>query len=64
MSWSRAAWTRYSKSSMVPRLGSMAVWPPSALPMAHGLPGSSGPALSVLLGPLRWLTPTGWMGGR
>lgn len=39
----------------------MAVWPPSGPPMAHGLPGSSGPACSVLPGPFRWLRPMGWI---
>ncbi len=42
----------------------MAVWPPSSLPMAHGLPGSLGPATRVLFGPLRCDRPMGWMGGR
>src|SRR6266542_1140380 len=32
--------------------------------MAHGLPGSVGPAASVLFGPFRWVRPMGWMGGR
>ena len=31
----------------------MASWPPSAAPIAHGEPGSPGPAMSVLLAPLR-----------
>ena len=52
------------KSSSVPSSGAMAVWPPSAEPMAQGLPGSSGPAPSVLFGPLRSVTPMGWIGGR
>ncbi len=36
-----AAVTRRSKSAKVPRDGWMALCPPSALPIAHGLPGSS-----------------------
>ena len=35
-----------------------------APPIAHGEPGSSGPASSVLLRPLRLVTPIGWIGGR
>src|SRR5437588_12226851 len=42
----------------------MAVWPPSAPPMAHGLPGSVGSASVELFLPLRWVTPMGWIGGR
>src|SRR5437588_868197 len=38
----RASSTNASKSSIVPSSRCTAVWPPSALPMAHGLPGSSG----------------------
>ena len=52
------------KSSSVPSSGAIAVWPPSADPIAHGLPGSSGPGSSVLFGPLRSVTPIGWIGGR
>ena len=44
--------------------GCTLVWPPSGPPMAHGLPGSSGPATSALSGPLRYARPIGWMGGR
>jgi hypothetical protein len=40
----------------------MASWPPSGEPIAYGLPGSSGPASSVLLGPLRALVPIEWIG--
>ena len=32
--------------------------------MAHGEPGSCGPGLRVLFGPLRLVTPIGWIGGR
>ena len=35
-----------------------------APPIAHGEPGSSGPGSSVLLRPLRLVTPIGWIGGR
>ena len=54
--------TKASKSSIVPRSGCTASWPPSAEPMAHGLPGSSAPAASVLSRPLRWVVPIGWIG--
>ena len=64
MPWARTSATSCEKSSMVPSSGSMAVWPPSWLPMAHGLPGSSTPAVRVLLGPFRAVWPMGWMGGR
>ena len=33
---------------MVPSAGSMAVWPPFSLPIAHGLPTSSGSGVSEL----------------
>ena len=33
-------------------------------PIAHGEPGSFGPGFSVLFGPLRLVTPMGWIGGR
>ena len=56
--------TNASKSSIVPRSGWIASWPPSAPPMAHGEPGSSGPGVSVLFGPLRFVIPIGWTGGR
>src|SRR3954447_13139651 len=55
--------TMWSKSSKVPRSAWSAVWPPSRPPMAHGEPGSSGPALSVLLRPLRFVRPVGVRGG-
>ncbi len=42
----------------------MASWPPKREPMAQGLPGSSGPGVSVLLGPLRFTSPIGEIGGR
>ena len=37
---------------------------PRPPPIAHGLPGSSGAGVSVLLRPLRKLRPIGWIGGR
>jgi hypothetical protein len=52
------------KSSSVPSCGRMSLWPPSAEPMAQGLPTSSGCAASVLLTPLRLTRPMGWMGGK
>ena len=39
--------------------GSIAVWPPASEPMAHGLPGSPGAAVSALLRPLRCVVPIG-----
>jgi len=45
-------------------LGMDGVWPPSSEPMAQGLPSSSGPAVTLLFGPLRKALPMGWMGGR
>jgi hypothetical protein len=42
----------------------MSLWPPSAEPMAQGLPTSPGVAASVLLTPLRLTRPMGWMGGK
>ena len=61
---SRVRATNASKSSIVPRSGWTASWPPSAEPMAQGEPGSSGPGVRVLLGPLRLTRPIGWIGGR
>ncbi len=61
---STAAATSRSKSSIVPSSGWTAVWPPAAEPIAHGLPGSPGPALSASLRPLRLVSPIGWIGGR
>src|SRR3954449_8889646 len=50
--------TRLENSSSVPSSGSIASWPPTSFrPIAHGLPGSSGPALSELLRPLRLVRP-------
>ena len=43
--WRRAAATKRSKSSIVPSPGSTAVCPPSAAPIAHGLPGSPWPCV-------------------
>ena len=62
--WSRAAATKSSKSSIVPSAGCTASWPPSSLPIAHGEPTSLGAAVTLLLRPLRWTLPTGWIGGR
>ncbi|MDT4861140.1 hypothetical protein FQZ97_957320 [compost metagenome] len=56
--------TRWRKSSAVPSAGRIAVCPPSAAPIAQGLPTSSGPACSALLGPLRCSRPMGWIGGK
>ena len=42
----------------------MAVWPPSSLPTAQGLPGSSGPHTRLLFFPFRCVRPMGWMGVR
>ena len=49
---------------MVPSSGSTVSWPPSSEPMPNGEPGSCGPAISVLLRPLRLVTPIGKIGGR
>ena len=44
MPWARTSCDQdVEKSSMVPSSGSIAVCPPSRLPMAHGLPGSPRP---------------------
>ena len=40
------------KSSSVPRAGSIALCPPCSLPMAHGEPGSSGPAVERVVASL------------
>ncbi len=61
---SRARATNASKSSKSPRSGWIASCPPSLDPIAHGDPVSSGPGVSVLLGPLRLTSPIGWIGGR
>src|SRR6516162_2210184 len=42
----------------------MDLWPPSADPMAQGLPISSGCAGTELFFPFRNVLPIGWMGGR
>src|SRR3954449_7749739 len=58
MPCSRAVSTRALNSASVPRSGLIASWPPTPCrPIAHGLPGSSGPALSELLRPLRLVRP-------
>src|SRR6478672_13659334 len=59
-SWQVA--TSRSKSSSVPSSGATASWPPSCEPMPYTLPGSPGPATSVLLAPLRFVLPIGWIG--
>ena len=41
----------------------MASCPPSLLPIAQGEPTSSGVGVSVLLAPLRFTSPIGWIGG-
>ena len=64
MPFSFAAAASARTSSTVPRSGCTAVWPPSGPPIAHGLPGSSGPASGALSGPLRNARPMGWTGGR
>ncbi len=64
MSLARAVATRLSRSARVPSSGLTAVCPPSAAPIAQGLPGSPGAAVGELLRPLRWVTPIGWIGGR
>ena len=68
---SRVRATKASKSSIVPRSGWTASWPPSSEPIAQGEPGSSGamscglpPGNSGLFGPLRLTVPIGWIGGR
>ena len=63
MSSSAAAAHRARTSSIVPSDGSTASCPPSSEPIAYGEPGSSGPATSVLLRPLRLVWPIGWIGG-
>ena len=51
-SFSRAAMTSPSKSASVPSSGLTAVCPPSAPPIAHGLPGSPGSAVGRVVAPL------------
>src|SRR3954454_22910278 len=55
---------RLTTSAWVPSSGWTASWPPSSAPIAYGEPGSSGPAVRLLLRPLRLLRPIGWMGSR
>src|SRR5262249_6053385 len=59
---SAQARTKRRKSSSVPSSGCTASWPPSAEPMAYGLPGSPASQRSELLRPLRLTRPIGWMG--
>jgi len=56
--------TRRRKLLSVPNSPATAVWPPSALPMAHGQPGSADVQVVALLRPLRCVCPIGWIGGR
>ena len=60
----RVAITRWRKSEALPSAGWIAVWPPSRLPIAHGLPTSFGCARVALFFPLRFSLPMGWIGGR
>ena len=61
----RASVTRARKSASVPSSGWIAVWPPAALPMAQGLPGSSAPAAEGTRSvPFLAVVPIGWIGGR
>src|SRR5918995_2040028 len=53
-----------SKSAPARGSGLTASSPPSAEPIAHGLPGSPRPATSVLFFPFRFVLPIGWTGGR
>ncbi len=64
ISWRFSSASRCSRSSNVPSSGWIAVCPPASDPIAHGLPGSSGPAAAVLFGPFRLVCPIGWIGGR
>jgi hypothetical protein len=52
------------KSASVPSSGAIASCPPSAEPIAQTEPTSSGTDSTLLLGPLRFTVPTGWIGGR
>ena len=56
--------TNASKSANVPSCGWIASCPPSAEPIAHVDPTSSGTETTLLLGPLRFTVPIGWTGGR
>ena len=51
---SRARLTKYAKSSAVPSFRWIASWPPSAEPMAHREPTSSGPAIRCCWVPCDW----------
>ena len=62
--FSAATSMKCSKSAIVPRSGWIVSWPPASDPIAHGEPGSSGPGVRVLFGPLRNVCPIGWIGGR
>ena len=55
---------KWRNSARPPSSGATASWPPSTEPMPYGDPTSSGPAPSVLLRPLRFVRPMGWIGGR
>jgi hypothetical protein len=60
----RARATSRSKSASVPSSGCTASCPPSAAPIAHGLPGAPRSAGSVLFAPFRPVRPMGWIGGK
>src|SRR3954451_13760825 len=59
-----ASATSASKSSIVPRSGCTASWPPCSEPIAHGEPTSPFAATSALFFPLRFVCPIGGIGGR
>ena len=59
-----AAFTKSSKSFIVPSAGLIASCPPSALPIAQGTPQSSAFASRVLFLPLRCEIPIGCTGGK
>ena len=59
-----AASTKATKSCLRAEVGVDGVVPAVGRPMPHGEPGSFGPASSVLFGPLRFVRPIGWIGGR
>lgn len=59
----RAAWINLRKPSSPPSSACTSVCPPSAAPIAYGLPGSPSTAVTELLRPLRFFAPIGWIGG-
>ena len=64
MPCSRAACDERGEVLLGAELGVDRVVAARSSPIAYGLPGSSGPAVSVLLRPLRLVRPIGWIGGR